>query len=778
MILVYTAGSFGRDDAVREDELRVFADSNRDGVWQDGEPFADLAALGFVREASLVALGDSFSAGENGEFRAGGGFGPGSDGGYYLTGNPAAFDCRRWDRAYARLLPSLESSVYGDVETYACTGAITLNIFHPEDRDYDGLHDTLGPPSRPPVRPPSGAAVRETIETNRPSPAAEPYLWPPPADGQDEDWEPRQGRSLRDANTQQTVDMVTLTIGGNDLGFAEVLTSCYVGGCAAYLQSQELTDRLSAFDETLAQVFAEVKSAAPDAAIFVLGYPYLVPYSLRDYQDYLEARRRDLQGGVSNPGSEFLLDERERCFALRVHPLLEAAGVPITDLDAAISLINSFSELPDSSADFFGAGVFVGDSSPGAATYTADTLLKIDTIEKWSLKGAAERLNGVIESRAREVGVHFVDVLEAFPGHDPCGADPWLNGLVVDEQSSALLPRSGRSFHPNAAGHEQYAAVLSGSLAVVAAPTAGTAQVAMSATDDPVVRYVAGDGVDSFSYEVCDTLGACATAQVTVTVGTSHCTIVGTDGDDTLVGTPGADVICGLGGDDTISGLDGDDTLYGGDETRIGVGDGDDTLFGGDGDDTLAGGNGGDVLWGGAGADTLEGNRREDTLVGGPGADTLNGGGENDTLWGGSGGDSLIGHAGDDTLHGGSGADTLVGGNGGDVLWGGAGADILTGGADDDTLWGGPGDDTLEGNSQNDTLWGGAGADTLRGGGHDDRLIGGPDGDTLRGNAGDDRLWGLGGVDTLDGGNGGDYIDGGDGTDTCTRGETTARCEQ
>ncbi len=234
---MYAAGSFGRDDMSREDELGVFVDSSRDGVWQGGEPFADLVAVRFIHPAGVVALGDSYSAGENGQFRAGVGFGPGSDGGYCLTDNPAVFDCRRWNRAYARLLPGIESSVYGGVETCACTGAVSLNIFHPDDSDYDGLHDTLGAPSRPSVRPRPG--VRETIVADLPSPAAEPFVWPAPADGQDDEWEPRRGRSLRGANTRQAVDMVTLAIGGNDLGFAEVLKSCYLGGCADYLQSQE-----------------------------------------------------------------------------------------------------------------------------------------------------------------------------------------------------------------------------------------------------------------------------------------------------------------------------------------------------------------------------------------------------------------------------------------------------------------------------------------------------------------------------------------------------------
>ena len=322
--------------------------------------------------------------------------------------------------------------------------------------------------------------------------------------------------------------------------------------------------------------------------------------------------------------------------------------------------------------------------------------------------------------------------------------------------------------------------LVAASVSITATPTLGTAQVIATAESDVAIRYVAGDsdGVDTFTYEVCDTLNACVTARVTVTVGTSHCTIVGTAGDDTLSGTPGPDIICGLSGNDVILGLGGDDILVGGggDDTLRG-GDGGDGLFGGVGDDDLYGGTGTDVLWGGHGRDALEGNSDDDVLHGGPGVDGLIGGGGNDALWGGAGGDSLIGHGGNDALNGGLGDDILVGGVGEDTLRGGAGDDSLTGSDGNDTLFGGAGNDTLSGNSQNDTLHGGPGDDTLHGGGHNDALIGNAGDDTLRGNAGDDRLFGDWGTDTLDGGNGDDYLHGGEGADTCRRGPTIARCE-
>ena len=1213
LTLVYTAGSFDRDDLVREDELRLYVDANGDGVHQVGEPFADLDPVEFVRPAALVALGDSYSAGENGEFRARGGFGPGFDGQFYIT-EGAGFDCHRWNKAYARLLPALESNAYQDVETFACTGAISLNIFDSADKDYDGLHDVLGPPLASQVDPTPDPAVAQTIETNRPSRHAEAFVWPPPAGGQDGEWEPRQGLSLRQANTEQTVDMVTLTIGGNDVEFAAVLRSCYVGGCADDLEEARVSALLGELGDTLTEVFDAVKSAAPHASVFVLGYPYLTPFSQSRYEGYEDADE-------AGTGSRYLLDEREACDALDLYPLLQAARLYFVEADVVIDLLNAFASLPDvwrQITAFFGGDLFSSSDLPDRVENAADLLLKIDTLEKKRLRDAVRDLNTLLASRAAQAGVHFVDVLGAFADNHQCGMKPWLNGLVVDDRSSDALPLSGRSFHPNVVGHEQYAAVLldyiaaavqqgdalnaaglptnppptprsaaqqgpgprgaagssdvaksasgssdtssdtssdpeqepeaaavqntvlwahrvgpgaarcggflapgdrvalsaggfaadsavsfsvvaatvsgavlpavtipaatadaqgrievtwavpsvleeedsstprvylvkatgtdtagaalvaftpgpmlaypavapcaaddvatttvgrpvrvavlandtapgggsltpasvtvgavnggafsvnpangsltftpdpgfvgsataryrvadnwgmrvraevtitvtagctitgtagvaliegtagddvicvpaprdrsafhiidakagddviiggdgaewihagagadtvygsggadeitggdgvdtiyggagfdtvystdfddmivddaegyellvipptrpahtapvvgddgvyvspgetrdisvldndhdpngnlvAASLSITGEPASGTAHVVVSAGGDVVVRYTAGDtdGADTFSYEVCDTLDSCAAGQVTVTVGTSGCTIVGTDEEDTLRGTPGDDVICGLGGDDTVDGLGGDDIIVGGPgaDTVVG-GDGADILLGGPGADSLIGGTGEDTLWGGPGDDTLEGNTQNDTLHGGAGADRLNGGGDDDTLYGGAGDDTLDGHAGDDHLHGGTGDDTLEGGNGGDTLWGGADADTLTGGADADTLWGGPGGDTLRGNTQNDTLWGGEGNDALHGGGHDDALMGGAGNDTLRGNAGDDRLWGNAGDDTLDGGNDSDYIDGDEGTDTCRRGETIARCDQ
>ena len=323
-------------------------------------------------------------------------------------------------------------------------------------------------------------------------------------------------------------------------------------------------------------------------------------------------------------------------------------------------------------------------------------------------------------------------------------------------------------------------------LRVTASPSSGVAAVVETAEGRRVVSYTApaAAGSISFSYVVCDALGSCASAHVTVMVGTAGCTIVGTEGDDRLRGTSGDDVICGLGGNDHIVGLGGKDVIvggaghdlvYGGDPA--GGADGADLIWGGPGDDLLLGGAGADRIWGGAGDDSLYGENGDDALVGGAGADTVSGGHSDDRLWGGDGDDRLYGFENDDTVWGGAGADVVWGGPGDDNLWGGAGDDELRGGPGADTIRAGSGNDEAAGQAGDDAVWGGPGNDMLWGNDGDDVIHGGPGADTIWGGPDNDRVWGGIDADTLDGGYGVDHLDGGGDTDACTRWSAVARCE-
>ena len=70
--------------------------------------------------------------------------------------------------------------------------------------------------------------------------------------------------------------LITVTMGGNNLGFPYVLTACYVGSCTAALDAVEVA-LSSGFGTRMTAVYKEIKAFAPKATILVVGYPQILP---------------------------------------------------------------------------------------------------------------------------------------------------------------------------------------------------------------------------------------------------------------------------------------------------------------------------------------------------------------------------------------------------------------------------------------------------------------------------------------------------------------------
>lgn len=102
---------------------------------------------------------------------------------------------------------------------------------------------------------------------------------------------PLQGDAL-----SATTDLVTLTIGGNDLGFATVATQCIklnnaaeqpigtpgFANCKDFFNPFPGTDQLifklnNTVSPALQRVFTYIQNKAPNAKIFVIGYPSIAP---------------------------------------------------------------------------------------------------------------------------------------------------------------------------------------------------------------------------------------------------------------------------------------------------------------------------------------------------------------------------------------------------------------------------------------------------------------------------------------------------------------------
>ncbi|MDP2795026.1 MAG: calcium-binding protein, partial [Sulfurisoma sp.] len=215
-----------------------------------------------------------------------------------------------------------------------------------------------------------------------------------------------------------------------------------------------------------------------------------------------------------------------------------------------------------------------------------------------------------------------------------------------------------------------------------------------------------------------------------------------TQSDDALFGSEGDNVIEGLGGNDYIAAGGGNDTLDGGagNDTLDGGAGNDTYLFGrGDGQDTISSYDGNqnkqDAIRfkeGVAPTDVVvsrQGDHLMLKITGTPDQLTVQNYFSNEgafmaygveairfadnTSWDYAAikAKSLEATAGNDWLIGGGGDDALGGLGGDDHIEGRAGVDVLTGGTGNDTLNGQDGNDTLDGGAGNDSLQGGTGND-------------------------------------------------------------------
>ncbi|MCY4056686.1 MAG: GDSL-type esterase/lipase family protein, partial [Gammaproteobacteria bacterium] len=282
--------------------------------------------------------------------------------------------------------------------THACTGATTLNVFDARDPDGDSTEVLIA-------------------ESNRPSPAVPRLHFRRDVHGNvfetvvPDGWESRQAASLAAVQAMAEADMITITIGGNDADFADVLRKCVLGGrdCGR----RHLASEYDKITTRLQEVLTRLKRVAPDATIFVLGYPHITP-------EPIEANRVKIEscGLLGQP--------------------LHASGITAEPITAVFHTLLG------------------GNVADAAISYSEAQFL-------WD---TATDLNRKIRAAAILAGAHFVDVSgglssvqpsDGFIDHSPCSSVPWVNGFV---RMSGLPSVSESSFHPNAAGHGAYARLL------------------------------------------------------------------------------------------------------------------------------------------------------------------------------------------------------------------------------------------------------------------------------------------------------------------------------
>ncbi|WP_158564253.1 SGNH/GDSL hydrolase family protein [Jiangella anatolica] len=71
--------------------------------------------------------------------------------------------------------------------------------------------------------------------------------------------------------------LITVTVGGNDAGFADELVNCLVSFLSCTRREAELTALIGSLHQPLVQLYDSVQAAAPGDEVIVGGYPMLVP---------------------------------------------------------------------------------------------------------------------------------------------------------------------------------------------------------------------------------------------------------------------------------------------------------------------------------------------------------------------------------------------------------------------------------------------------------------------------------------------------------------------
>lgn len=94
------------------------------------------------------------------------------------------------------------------------------------------------------------------------------------ADVLDAEQAPGVGRQI-DAVTAGA-EVVTISIGGNDLGFAQVMRDCVLNQLPCTRLDPQVSQALATLRPRLEQIYREIRRRAPSARLIVVGYPQLV----------------------------------------------------------------------------------------------------------------------------------------------------------------------------------------------------------------------------------------------------------------------------------------------------------------------------------------------------------------------------------------------------------------------------------------------------------------------------------------------------------------------
>lgn len=153
----------------------------------------------------------------------------------------------------------------------------------------------------------SGVGTREYIDEDcLRSAMGYPQLWSDSHDVASFEFAACSGATTDDLNANQLgalsedTTLVTVTIGGNDIGFSDVVQDCLLGtnsGCDEAVSAGEAKAR-DELPAKLDETYANIASGAPNAEVIVVGYPRLTDLGDCGIPGFSEAKRERLNAGA------------------------------------------------------------------------------------------------------------------------------------------------------------------------------------------------------------------------------------------------------------------------------------------------------------------------------------------------------------------------------------------------------------------------------------------------------------------------------------------------
>lgn len=147
-------------------------------------------------------------------------------------------------------------------------------------------------------------------------------------------------QSLFDANYRESVPqldhvgigqatkLVTLSVGGNDVGFSTILQFCGVDTCNTAAYRRQLRDSIDNQRPSLIKLYRAIRSRAPSAKVIVTGYPHMFPATPNEQSC---GKLRPWRGE-----QDFLRAETEHMNSI-IYSATKAAGVSFVGIADAFS---------------------------------------------------------------------------------------------------------------------------------------------------------------------------------------------------------------------------------------------------------------------------------------------------------------------------------------------------------------------------------------------------------------------------------------------------------